>query len=115
LTRHDRRIARLELETSGVWYAETTSGVGAYRREKGAAIQAALENERQALMMDVMEDRGKRQLQARLTCRRCKEGSPRRGRMNTRPILFRPESVRAIINGRKRVMRQPVRMPRRKE
>jgi hypothetical protein len=64
LTRHDRRIARLELESSGVWYAETTSGVGAYRWDKEAAVQAALENERQALMMDVMEDRGKRQLQS---------------------------------------------------
>lgn len=48
------------LPEDGLWYAETPSGVGAYRADLDDAMAAAWENERQALILDEQPDRGKR-------------------------------------------------------
>jgi hypothetical protein len=61
---NDRRIEKVEMEDC-VWYAETADGIGAYRWDREAAIQAALENERQASILDAKEDLGKRHPQSR--------------------------------------------------
>ena len=45
-----------------LWFATTDAGPGAFRRERADAVQAALENERQAVALDALPDRGKKHI-----------------------------------------------------